>query len=333
MTLEPITLSELEERRTAPKLILLGILLIGIAAAVFISLVHHYNQPPTEFISPTTFKIEPGTGIKSITSELEAAGVVRSSTLLYFIIVLFFEPTQIKASTYFFDKPLSTYETATRLVSGDFSSDLVKFTHFEGERSTSISRRASEVLVNFNEAEFLARAVPLEGKLYPDTYFIPASFTADELIDLMLKTYDSVLLSLEPLIKNHPLTTEQIIALASIIEREANSPESMKMVSGILQNRLEIDMPLQADASIEYILDKPLGQLVPEDLEIDSPYNTYLNRGLPPTPIGNPGINSIRAVLEPTKTDYFYYITDAEGVFHFAVTYDEHRKNIAQYLR
>ncbi len=92
-------------------------------------------------------------------------------------------------------------------------------------------------------------------------------------------------------------------------------------------------MPLQADASIEYILDKPLKELTPDDLKIDSPYNTYTNRGLPPTPIGNPGIEAIKAVLNPTPSQYVFYITDNEGVFHYAVTYDEHKENIAKYLR
>ena len=92
-------------------------------------------------------------------------------------------------------------------------------------------------------------------------------------------------------------------------------------------------MALQADASIEYVLGKPLGELTPEDLEIDTPYNTYLYRGLPPTPIGNPGLAAIRAVLEPTSSDYLFYITDSEGNFYYAETFDEHRANIAKYLR
>lgn len=295
--------------------------------------INYLNQAPPDFTSPTTISIEPGTGIKMITREFEEKSVVRSGTLLYFTIVLFFEPTEIKASTYFFDKPLSTYEVARQLVSGDFDTDLVRFTHFEGERATSIAARAKGSLTNFNSEKFLQLAVPLEGKLYPDTYFVPADFTAEELVELMSRTFVEATEPLQELVASSSLSFEEIIILASVIEREANSPDSMKMVSGILQNRLTIGMPLQADASIEYILDKPLGELLPEDLEIDSPYNTYLNRGLPPTPIGNPGINSIMAVLEPTKTDYFYYITDAEGVFHYAITYDEHLNNIDLYLR
>jgi len=124
-----------------------------------------------------------------------------------------------------------------------------------------------------------------------------------------------------------------VINMASLLEREANTEESMKMVSGILQNRLAEGMRLQADASLEYVLNRPLGTLTAEDLEIDSPYNTYRYDGLPPTPIGNPGLTSIMAVLEPTPSDYFYYLTDEDGEFHYAKTFDEHRANIKRYLR
>ena len=96
---------------------------------------------------------------------------------------------------------------------------------------------------------------------------------------------------------------------------------------------MSIGMALQADASIEYVLDKPLSELTSEDLKIDSPYNTYLYTGLPPTPIGNPGLQAIMAVLEPTESDYFYYITDEDGVFHYAQTFNQHKSNIAKYLR
>ena len=105
------------------------------------------------------------------------------------------------------------------------------------------------------------------------------------------------------------------------------------MVSGILQNRLRIGMALQTDASIEYILHKPLKDLTAADLEIDSPYNTYSHNGLPPTPIGNPGLTAIKSVLEPTPSNYLYYITDTNGEFHYARTFEEHKTNISLYLR
>jgi UPF0755 protein len=148
----------------------------------------------------------------------------------------------------------------------------------------------------------------------------------------MLATFDDVVGELPIKTASSSLSLDEVMVLASIVEREANSPESMKIVAGILENRLELGMRLQADASIEYVLDKPLSELTPEDLEIDSPYNTYKYTGLPPTPIGNPGREAMLAVLEPIKSDYYYYITDEAGEFHFAKTYDEHLQNIKMYL-
>ena len=306
--------------------LLLGALLAG--ATVFF-----LNQPPKDTAYPSVVTIESGMGVRAITDTLETSRIVRSSTLLYVAIVLLYEPRDIKASTYVFEHPLTALEVAKRLATGDFDSDLLRFTHVEGERATEIAKHASLTLQNFDAAAFLKRAIPLEGKLYPETYFIPQDYTADELIDLMLVTYEKETAELQPLMQGHALTQNEILVLASILEREANSVVSMKIVSGILQGRLAAGMPLQADASIEYILNKPLKELTPEDLKIDSPYNTYLNRGLPPTPIGNPGQNAIRAALEPTASEYVYYITDDSGEFHYARTYDEHLDNIELYLR
>ena len=295
--------------------------------------VYFLNKTPHSFDEPKSVTIEPGTGIKAITEKFEQAGIVRSGTLLYIVIMLQYEPTDIKASRYVFDKPLSTVAVAKRLASGDFASDLVRFTHIEGERATHIAENAAAQLTNFDKEAFLTRAIPLEGKLYPETYYIPKDFSADALVDLMVKTFDEETAPLQSKMSSYGLSYEQVLVLASILEREANSPESMRIVSGILQGRMKDGMPLQADASVEYILDKPLKELTPADLKVDSPYNTYTNRGLPPTPIGNPGIEAIMAALEPTSTDYVFYITDAEGTFHYAVTYDEHLDNIDRYLR
>ncbi len=295
--------------------------------------IKHLNLPTDNFPVGKPITIEQGTGVKAITEILQEDGVVKSKSLLYYTLILFHEPTSVKASTYIFEKPLSTYEIAKRLTEGDFDADLVRFTHFEGERVSLLAKRASVVFPNFNVDSFVATATAYEGKLFPDTYFIPADFTDEELFTLMLETFDEKLAGLKEKISKHELSLDEIIVLASIVEREADSPESKRMVSSVLQNRLEIGMPLQADASIEYILDNPLKELTPEDLKIDSPYNTYLNTGLPPTPIGNPGLEAIEAVLEPTESEYFYYITDDNGDFYFAKNYDQHLLNIKQYLR
>lgn len=311
------------------------LLLLIICTLLLSSYVYVGSQlsAPKNFPLNTPIEITPGMGVKAITKKLAAEHVVTSDVLLYLTIALYYEATDIKASTYIFTTPLDTKGIAAALTKGDFSSNLLSFTHIEGESVEDTANRATKVLPLFDKAEFIQNALPYEGKLFPDTYRIPKDFTAAQLQETMLSTYEEKIAPLREQIMASMLTEEQVITLASIIEREANSPESMRYVSGILQNRLKKGMYLQVDASIEYILHKSLAELVPEDLKVDSPYNTYTNPGLPPTPIGNPGLTAITAVLNPTPSDYLFYITGNDGTFHYARSFDEHKANVARYLR
>jgi UPF0755 protein len=292
-----------------------------------------FTETPKTFPVNVPITIPEGSTAKEVTELFAQEGYVKSSLALYLNLMWWHDPSAIKASTYIFSTPLTPRQIAEEITRGHYAHDLLKLTLIEGERATAIAERAEAVLPQFDKAVFLELAIPAEGKLFPDTYFLPASFTAEDLFALLTTTYGDKIAPWQDAISAHRLTEDEILVLASVIEREANTPESMKMVSGILQNRLTIDMPLQADASIEYVLDKPLEELTPEDLKIDSPYNTYLNLGLPPTPIGNPGIDAIVAVLEPTPSEYYYYITSLDGTFYYAKNFDEHRQNIARYLR
>jgi UPF0755 protein len=311
----------------------LAVFVLGIALYGYLFVI--LNKPPTNFPVNIPVAIPEGTSAKEATAIFAKAGLVRSELVLYLSLILWYEPSDIKASTYVFSEPIDTKTIANELTLGNFATDLLRITHKEGERATTLAVNADKILTQFDANEFIALAEPFEGKLFPDTYYIPKDFTAEELFNLLLDTYNERvhIPYYEQTLTQRELTEDQMLILASIIEREANSPESMKMVSGILQNRLDIDMALQTDASIEYVLNKPLGELLPEDLEIDTPYNTYLYPGLPPTPIGNPGLDAIRAVLEPTPSEYLFYITGKDGSFYYAKNFDEHRLNIARYLR
>lgn len=315
-------------------LVLVGLFCLLFATGVFgFYTVSTYNQPPTTFPINVPITIGEGTTVTQITEIMEQVGAVKSADLLYYTLMLYHDPASIKASIYIFSEPLTTKEIARRLSEGDFTSNLIRFTHTEGERATSIAARADALLPDFDAEKFITAAEPMEGKLFPETYFIPITFTDADLLNLMLETFTTKVAPLQAKISSSTLSFDEVIVLASIVEREANTEESKRMVAGILQNRLAIDMPLQADASIEYVLDKPLADLTPNDLKIDSPYNTYLHTGLPPTPIGNPGLEAILAVFEPIPSDFFYYITDDTGTFHYAETYAKHQVNIKQYLR
>ena len=297
-----------------------------------------FNQPSRDFPVGQQIIIAEGMTVKDIAQTLSEQEVVKMESFFYVLLATLYEPTQIKASTYQFDTPITSLEVATRLTRGEYTADLIRLTHFEGERVDQLAEQAAALLTNFDASEFVILATPHEGKLYPETYFLPEEYTAQELVDLLLRTYTEKTAQLETAIAAYPLSEMEVLTLASIIEREANSPESMQMVSGILQNRLAINMALQADASIEYVLDTPLGELPPGQLaielrELESPYNTYLNVGLPPTPIGNPGLDAIAAVLNPTPSRYLFYITGNDGEFYYAETLQEHNANIARYLR
>ncbi len=311
----------------------LSIFILCVISVAVLFIINHLNTAPTSFPSNTSFVVEDGMSAKAVAAALRGQGFIRSEIMFYLTLVLQHDPTKIKAAEYRFAEPLSTPQLATELTTGHFAHSLVRLTFIEGERATHIASRAALLLDDFDTEAFLAQAIPAEGRLFPDTYFVPSDFSATDLYMLLTNTFSIRTEPLQAEIANHPLTEDEIITLASILEREANTPESMAMVSGILQNRLAIGMPLQADASIEYILNKPLGELLPEDLKIDSPYNTYLTNELPPTPIGNPGLTAITAVLRPAVSNYYYYITDETGKFHYAETFDQHRINIARYLR
>lgn len=288
---------------------------------------------PTTFPVGTPFVIEPGTSVRDITKNAELAGLVHTDWLLYAVLRLEHDGSPVQASTYVFEEPLNVFALAEALTKGDHDSTLIKLTIPEGSSVKGIAAIAAATLDNFDTATFLELSIGQEGYLFPETYLIPESYTATELYTLLNDTFSEQVQSLEPDLSAHSLTLTDIVILASIIEREANSVESMRMVSGILQERLRIGMALQVDASMEYVLEKPLKELTAEDLRQESAYNTYLNPGLPPTPIGNPGLESIKAVLYPTSSDYLFYITGSDGNFYYARTFDEHRLNIARYLR
>jgi UPF0755 protein len=278
-------------------------------------------------------EVTSGMSVESIAKEAKDLGVVRSSFFLYTILTYAYDPTRIYAGTYHFENPSDVFEVAKKLAQSDVDMTLTALTIPEGVTRKDIARIASGKLPGFNTDSYLELTKNNEGYLFPDTYFVPKDLTAAALVDLQAETYAKKLAPLKAAIASSSFSEYEVLTLASILEREANSEESMRIVSGILQNRLKKGMPLQTDASIEYVLDKKLSELTPEDLELDTPYNTYKYKGLTPTPIGNPGLAAIRAVLEPEKTPYLYYLTGNDGVFHYAKTFEEHKKNIATYLK
>ncbi len=303
--------------------------MLGITVIFFALLI--YVLQGTNAQLPVQLTIEKGDSVQKIAIKAKVADLVRSETVLYVLLTHYYDPTQIFAGTYVFSEKVTSLEVARKLAHGEIESQTVVLTIPEGSSRKDIARTAARALENFSETEFLEVSKGAEGLLFPETYYVPPAFTPEQLWKLLAQTHVEKMSTLD--FSQSTLSKDEVLVLASIIEREANDTESMRMVSGILQNRIAIGMALQADASMEYVLDKPLKELTPEDLKIDTPYNTYLNTGLPPTPIGNPGLASIEAVLTPQESDFLFYITGNDGNFYYARTYNEHLQNINRYLK
>lgn len=175
-----------------------------------------------------------------------------------------------------------------------------------------------------------ARKNRLEGYLYPDTYIISEGATAHDIIDMMLAEFDAqVTDEMISKIRELPVsgfTLDDVITMASIIERETDSDTERAKVAGIFYNRLNQNMKLQSCATVQYILGERKSVLSIADTQIDSPYNTYVYSGLPAGPIANPGIDCIKAALEPEDTDYLYFVAGKNGDHIFSKTYEEHLK-------
>jgi UPF0755 protein len=170
--------------------------------------------------------------------------------------------------------------------------------------------------------------------LFPDTYFIFPGERADTVHKMLRENFDQQILDEDVVaaIEESGKTLEELLVMASILEKEASRMQDRRTIAGILWERIDRGMPLQVDAVFPYIIGKNTFELTLEDLKVDSPYNTYANKGLPPGPIGNPGLNSILAAATPIASEYLFFLSDYSGDFHFSRTYEQHLNYKRQYL-
>lgn len=220
----------------------------------------------------------------------------------------------------------------------------------EGLRREEVSAKFVEAFglpvseADLFQEEFLNASTSSEGYLFPDTYLVPKDITGEAVYRLMRNTFTSKLPEgFEQAAADLGYSVDQLVVLASILERETKTTKERPVVAGIYFNRLEIGMGLQADATVQYAVANANCSAQVEcnwwkvptrnDLTIDSPYNTYKYSGLPPAPIANPGETSLAAVVNPESSDYLYYIHDTSGNIYYAETLDEHNSNISKYLQ
>lgn len=234
-----------------------------------------------------------------------------------------FNKNKFYRGEYLFDKPVSTFEAVFKITSRPVSLAVLIP---EGFTKKQVADRLAKYIVRFDKKDFLEKAK--EGYLFPDTYYFFAFSTNDEILQEFENKFNKSMLE-----NFGRMPTKEEIIIASMLEREAKKPEEMKMISGIIQNRLKIDMPLQIDATVLYGQGVWKDRVLYSDLKTKNDYNTYQNTGLPVAPISNPGLNAIRAAMFPSKTKNMYYLTGKNGQMYYAVTHDEHVNNKLKYLR
>ncbi|TAK59170.1 endolytic transglycosylase MltG [Patescibacteria group bacterium] len=281
---------------------------------------------PLNFQKDSIVTISSGTSVEEAGELLKAKHVIRSP-FMFSVLVRIIYPSGIIANHYSFSKPQSVLVIAYRLAKGKTDLVPLKVTIPEGSSSFEISNILENTLKDFDSVTFKTLAKSQEGYLFPDTYFFLPGTTPEAVIDTMRKNFDEKIKPLESDIATFGKPMNEVLAMASILEREARQSETRRMVAGILWKRISIGMPLQVDAVFGYIFQKSGYAPTLTDLQTDSLYNTYLHRGLPPTPIGNPGLEAIQDAITPTKNNYLYYLTDKEGKIYYAKTFAEHRLN------
>ncbi len=275
--------------------------------------------------------IPEGYSIRQSADLLESSGIIRSGFLAS--IIMRYKKIFPKSGSYKFQKEESLLTIINRIVNSDYGDIYKKITIPEGSTNKQIINIITKSKFNINRDNLVKLISGKEGYLFPETYsFLPE---ADE-EDIVKKMEDTFLEKISIVEKDETIqkTRSDIVIMASILEKEAsNNLEQKQIISGILWKRINIGMPLQVDAPFLYEIGKGSSKLSNKDLQKDSPYNTYINKGLTPTPIGNPGYDSLYASAHPINSEYMFYLHGKDGNIHYGKTYSEHLKNKRIYLR
>ncbi len=292
-----------------------------------------YFRPPAEFPVKIILTVENKAGLNEIAEALYKDKVIRSQFWFRTLVIIREGEKGVQAGDYYFENPANVFSVSSRLTTGDFGLTPVKLTFPEGLTLKQMATLLSGAIVNFDGAEFANLAKSKEGYLFPDTYlFLPNAKPAG-VLKVFEKNFNSKIKSIDEAVRVFKRPLKDIVIMASILEAEARTTETRRIVAGILWKRLSIGMPLQVDAPFQYIIGKNTFQLTLNDLKFDSPYNTYLYKGLPPGAIGNPGLDSLKSAVTPIKTDYLYYLSDVKGNMYYGKTFAEHVINKEKYLR
>ncbi len=353
-----------EEVKVVRKIVTLIVLVVLVVIGIGGYMAYNYISSATKAYDPdddTIIEVEIpiGSGLDTISTILEKEKVIKSAKLFKYY-AKFNNESSFQAGTYDLSKSMTPDELIKSLKSGKvYRKPLFTVTVREGlnlaeiakvfEKELSIKSEDFLSYVNDKEQiqvfmekypeligdEVLAKDVkyPLEGYLFPATYpFYEENPSVEEVVDMMLEQTNQQIEAFKPYLEEQDRSVHWLLTFASLLEKEATAQADRETIASVFFNRIDADMPLQTDPTVAYAHGKHLDRTYYKDLEIDDPYNTYKIKGIPPGPIAAPGLSSIEATVDPSDSDYLYFLADKEGTNHFSVTYEEHLEKRAKYI-
>lgn len=317
------------------KFFILFILLFVILTILFLWWYQATKPRNSQDITNKVFTVKKSETVRNIADRLENEGLIRSP-VAFFLLSRFGGISQkIQAGDFHLNPSMNLQTIAESLTHGTVDTWIVIP---EGWRNEEIARSLAKDL-NIPEKEFLM--IAKEGYMFPDTYLFPQDASATTVSKTMMDNFNKKIdVKLRNQMNEKNLSLENVVTIASLVEREAKFDEDRPLIASVILNRLKENMKLDIDATIQYALGYQSDRktwwkqnLTVDDLGLDSPYNTYTHAGLPPTPIANPGLEAIQSVINAQSTPYIFYIADKTGKSHFAKTLEEHNFNIQKYLQ
>jgi UPF0755 protein len=311
---------------------------------IVISLFYYQGtRPASQDSRSITFEVQPGMTLKQVTLELFNQRLILSPSAFQAIAYIQDKEKQIMVGEFSLSPSMLPTEIILRLTSG--KTILYPLTIPEGYRITEIASlldtqglASSEVFILQTQDKDLIKSMDiptdsLEGYLFPETYYLSKLTPEKKIVQKMVNTFKEKVLKSQLLksSKESPLSLHEIITLASLIEKETGLDSERKLISSVFHNRLRKNMRLQTDPTVIYAIEKFDGNIRKRDLKIDSPYNTYRYKGLPPGPISSPGIKSIEAAIFPIKSNHLYFVSRQDGSHHFSSTLVEHNQAVKKY--
>lgn len=363
------TYEKMKNRKSEVKIVRKIVLIITLIAFLVLTIggfsAYSYITSALEPVNPESIEqiaveIPMGSGVTSISTILEEKGIVKNARIFKYY-AKFKNESQFQAGNYTMTQSMTLDEIIESLKTGKvYREPVFAITVPEGltleqiadviEKKTPYT--AKEFMDKVTNQEFIEEMMveypdllteailgeqiryALEGYLFPATYsYFEDKPLLEDIIRDMLTATNNLLMEHGVTGGEEGFSVHELLTFASLLEEEATAQTDRETIASVFYNRLEIDMPLQTDPTVLYALGSHKDRVLYADLEVENAYNTYKNKGLPPGPIAGAGKVSLEAALNPTKTEYFYFLADKEGTNHFAKTYDEHLANIEKYLR